>query len=670
MIFLVTFTSLTIGITATILGYNSTMDALERSMTKTASVASAQIKSQLDAYKNVAVVTGTIARFTNEDVSNPEKQAILNEKIQEFGFINGSVLDINGNVMFGEGENAAKTEFFKKSMNGEAFVSEPIKNQKTGDLLIIVSAPLWEGGRKNTKINGVVCFEADEKLLNDIVGSISIGDTSASYILNKEGLTIASQDISTVCSENAQKLAETDDSYKELAEIEKKMCMGETGFGQYIYDGQIEISAYAPIEGTDGWSVAVTAVRNEFAGKIMTSFIVTLIVASVFIILGSIFSVIAANNISKPIKACESRLKKLSEGDLESPVPEYPKLKNEVGSLCASLGITVEKLKGIIGQVSEHMYFISKGDLSHEFNERYMGNFEKLSISTINILNSLNSVMEQINMASNQVSEGAVQVSEGSQSLSEGAVEQASSVEHLASIINNISENVKRNAGISKNVSEKITDIGSELNLSREQMKQMIKAMEVISIKSDEIEKIIKTIEDIAFQTNILALNAAVEAARAGNAGKGFAVVADEVRNLATKSGEAAKNTAELISAAITAVNNGKAIADTSADKIINVAEKSDEIVQEVTKMSEAFQLQAVNISKVTAGVDNISGVIQTNSATAEESAAASEELSSQAVTLKRLVSSFKLRQKQNSALSNETFYNKEEIGSEDLNKN
>ena len=215
---------------------------------------------------------------------------------------------------------------------------------------------------------------------------------------------------------------------------------------------------------------------------------------------------------------------------------------------------------------------------------------------------------------------------------SQGATEQASSVEELAATIHIISEQINENAANAHEANDRTNVAVSEMGSANDKMKELVGAMDEISASSDETQKIIKTIEDIAFQTNILALNAAVEAARAGAAGKGFAVVADEVRNLAGKSAEAAKNTTSLIENTVAAINKGNSLVTEVADKMSNAMEASNVVVDLNMKISEASKQSADSVTQVTVGIEQISSVVQTNSATAEESAAASEELSGQEI--------------------------------------
>lgn len=299
---------------------------------------------------------------------------------------------------------------------------------------------------------------------------------------------------------------------------------------------------------------------------------------------------------------------------------------------------------------------MAKGDLTVASDVEYAGDYRELKESMQYILSAFNETLGQINQVADQVSSGSGQVSSGAQMLAQGAAEQASSIEELSAAINEIAEKITVNAEYAANASRSVHDVGSEISKSNRQMQDMIAAMSQINLSSGQIRKIIKTIEDIAFQTNILALNAAVEAARAGTAGKGFSVVADEVRNLASKSADAAKNTTALIENSMRQVENGTKIANETAVSLQKVVESTTTVFETVEKISSATKQQAESIGQVTQGIEQISGVVQTNSATAEESAAESEELSGQAEFLKQLTGRFRLanRDGEKSALDND----------------
>lgn len=380
-----------------------------------------------------------------------------------------------------------------------------------------------------------------------------------------------------------------------------------------------------------------------------TSFVIVVALVILSLLGSIILGIVISRSISKPMELCVKRINKLAEGDISSPVPMINQ-NDEVGMLSAATTSIANTLNTIISDAGNVLKNMAEGnfDISSGCEDRYVGEFSSMVKSLNHINNKLTDTLQSINRASDQVSSGAGQVSIAAQGLSQGATEQAAAVEELSATVIQISSQVKNNAQNAQEADSLSAKSQSEINLSNQQMTNMISAMNAISDSSHEIAKIVKTIDDIAFQTNILALNAAVEAARAGEAGKGFAVVADEVRNLAQKSAEAVKSTTKLIDDSVKSVENGMSIANNTAKSLEEVVTSSSRVSELVTEIAAACVQQSEAISQVTSGIDQISTVVQTNSATAEESAAASEELSSQAVVLKGMVAKFKLRKSGN----------------------
>lgn len=381
----------------------------------------------------------------------------------------------------------------------------------------------------------------------------------------------------------------------------------------------------------------------DIAYKSAVKMMITLVV--VISLIAVAFSIYIVRGIVKAVTEIDGVARKIADGELNESI--HYQSRDELGMLAVNFNKTVTRLRdyvNYIDEVAKVLEEIAAGNLVFRLTYDYAGEFAKVKNALENISDSLNQTLMQINQSSEQVASGSDQVASGSQALSQGATEQASSVEELAATINEISEQVNKNAEQAVNASKKAAQVGDQIMSGNEHMQEMTEAMKEISDKSSQIGKIIKTIEDIAFQTNILALNAAVEAARAGAAGKGFAVVADEVRNLASKSADASKDTAVLIEGSIKAVDKGTQIADLTASQLLEVVEGAKDIVTTINGIADASKRQADSIHQVTLGVDQISSVVQTNSATAEESAAASEELSGQAQILKGLVGRFQLK--------------------------
>ena len=364
----------------------------------------------------------------------------------------------------------------------------------------------------------------------------------------------------------------------------------------------------------------------------------------VIYLIGTYFFVIIIRGIKYPILEIERAASRIAQGDLDVEI-SYTS-KDELGVLAAQVGRLIRKLRAIIDDENQFLAKMAEGDFTVDSTceAAYTGGFYPLLVSFRSIADKLNDTMLQISQSSAQVAGGADQVSNSAQALAQGAAEQASSVQELAATIDEISSKVSQNADSARQASKAADCVSVKMNVSKEKMQQMTHAMGDISSCSSKISKIMKIIEDIAFQTNILALNAAVEAARAGAAGKGFAVVADEVRNLAGKSAEASQNTSALIENSLRAVENGTLIADETAASLLNTVKGVEEVAGIISQISEASGNQAEAIAQITLGIDQISNVVQTNSATAQESAAASEELSSQSQLMKDLVGMFRLK--------------------------
>jgi len=373
-----------------------------------------------------------------------------------------------------------------------------------------------------------------------------------------------------------------------------------------------------------------------------TKFIVLLsVLGAASVAVSAVFGIYIARSITRPIRELEAASRQMAQGHLKVHIKYMS--KDELGSLSNSMRVMSDKIFYYMDAISRAMQQLADGNLDMPRYDAFQGDFLPVQEAFFVVVNSLNETISEINKFSDQVASGSDQVASGAQVLSEGVISQASSAEELAATMSEISRQVSENAENSQLVKAAAGEMASDLMACNGQMQEMKAAMEEINACSTQIRDIIKMIDDIGFQTNILALNAAVEAGRAGESGRGFSVVAQEVRNLAGKSSDASKSTEILIQQSLTAVERGTKLAEKTAASLMNIVSGTDEMISKINQIAEASKKQADATEMVSAGIGQISEVVQTNSATAEEAAAASEELYGQSQLLKNRVSRFKL---------------------------
>lgn len=367
-----------------------------------------------------------------------------------------------------------------------------------------------------------------------------------------------------------------------------------------------------------------------------------------FIFITFALSMVAGIAITKgiihPLKELTSAAETIAEGNFNVNF-DYSG-NDEIDTLTKAMRTMIDSIMKYMGRTIDILEHIAKRDISVNFDDQFPADYVRVQDSLCTLLNSLNGILYDVSDISDTVALGSSQVSEGAAALADSSQEQAASVSHLSDSIEQVSERINSNSNDAILANDNAKEVKVSISKNATQMQELMTAMKGINAKAEEIEKITKTIEDIAFQTNILALNAAVEAARAGAAGRGFSVVADEVRNLANKSQEASQNTEVLIAETIQAISDGMNIMDKTTKGFDEAANGVEEMAKKIEQIASASEAQAKEISEIVRGVDQISGAIQTNSATAEESAAVSRSLSEQASQLKETVSKFTLRSK------------------------
>ena len=628
-----------LGVVTSALSYISSVNAVSKTIDNTSDVAAYYVSAALQQYVAVAYETGSIARLADPERAVEDKAAIMEQRVADHGYERAFLLDSNGIDML-TGMDLSSSDCFKEAMKGNTYISTPAYSEITKSVSFAVSAPLWEGGIPNTKPVGTVIYIPDGESLNDIMRSIKVGKGGTAFMLDANGITIADIDSSLVGVEDSIALGQTNPRLRKYSEICKRMIAGEAGTGTYTYNGKTKVVAYSPIPGTNGWSIGVAAVRNEFLGMFFLAMGLTVILVIAYTVYGIQSGVKLGKKVVQPISVVVKRLELLATGDLHSDTP-VPEVNDETATLMNSLAQTIQDLKHVIVDIDSRLAELAEGNFLITIDEDYKGDFSEISRSFRGIVEALSAAMREIDDNAQSVQRGAEDLAGASLQLAEGATDQASAVEELTATITDISEKIHVNAQNAEKARDIVAGMNNQIIESNEHMKNNTEAMDKIREASDKIAEIIGSIEEIADQTALLSLNASIEAARAGEHGRGFAVVATQVGALAEQSSEAARNTKDLIQNAILAVEEGIRYADSTAESLLAVVENAKVVNDSMSEIAVASDNQAQAAAQITEGINQIAGVVESNSATSEESAAASEELSKQANKLKELVGRF-----------------------------
>lgn len=546
---------------------------------------------------------------------------------------------MNADGLSSTGDNYGDQEYFKQcKATMKPYITE-IMNDGS-QMIFLLEVPIITDGR----FDGIVYGGINADFLSDIVVNLAMGADGVAYVMDSKGNIIGHRERSVVENgSNMIEAAKSDPSAADVAAVNQRMIQGETGFGSYKFYGDNKFVGFAPISGNQNWSLAIEMSQREFKSTLDQSILLTILVVVLVVIATFPVAVKVGRSISRPIRDCVARLEKLSDGDLQTPAPVVSS-RDETAELTKALDITRARLHDVVQDVSYHLGRMADGDFQEELNRTYWGDFTAIEKSIKTIHSALRDTLSKINRSAGTVAQSAEQVADSAQSLNQGAMEQASAVQELSATAADIEENARQTLAAAEEAGQFVNQAGAQLNVSIDYVKELNSATKAMYKSSEEIGKIIETIENIAFQTNILALNASVEAARAGAAGKGFAVVADEVRSLASKSDEAAKATKDLIENSIQAISEGGRIVDKVTESLDKTGALAGNVTVKMNSVVEAVENQTTAISQVTEGIEQISTVVQSTTATSEESAATSQDLSEQSRLMNELVGRFRLK--------------------------
>lgn len=620
---------LTVGIFSYFTCSRLTMTSINQGISTSSELAAEQISGRIQDFMNITNASREDYLLVHSN-SSAEKSERINQLAETYQFTSGNILTADG-ISIKDRTDFSEREYVQEALKGNTNISDINLSKYTNTYGFSVAAPIRnEAGA----IDGVLYYRMDIDFMTDIIADINISENSYAFILDENGTVIVHEDESLI---NNMNLANEGGSLENLI---NEISRNKTGTSEYLYQDKKMICGYASIGNTNGWTLVVAAPERDFTAPIGSAMKVLTVLDMSIVLVAIVIAIFFASYIGGSAIRVKDMLVRISKGDFSTKIKTVNQ-KDELSVLHNTAKELQDTFSNIIGDTNRILGAMASYNLSVADMQQYPGEFDSLSKSVNQIKGMLKRMIADVQESASAVGIGSGQLASAADALSQGTVSQASSIDQIVMDIQEVAERIRRNSENEILVDKKLKDLDALIIDGNREMTELQKVVKEVADMSSDIQKIVGTIDSIAFQTNILALNASVEAARAGESGKGFAVVADEVGSLATKTSEASKQTAELIGKCIGGIQNAMKCSEVTCECLTNIVNNSSEIYRAFEEISEDTKEQSVKSDNIRQEMEVVSDVVQNNTATAQETAAATQELSAQAGVLSSMIQRF-----------------------------